>query len=160
MTGLSLSDVKKYWITPAARLIGLDDPAHINIATAIGAVESGYRVMVQANGGPALGFWQMERATHDSLWENSLPAPWRSKMTTGLRWILRGEGPNADLMITLPLYGAGMCLARVWIAPAELPPATDARALCEYWKQYYNTAGGAGSVTPDRIALFQAAIEA
>ena len=160
MTGLSLSDVKKFWILPAAQVIGLADPAHVNIATGIGAVESAYRVMTQMGGGPARGFWQMEIATHDSLWANTLIAPSRSKIAAGLHSILGGEAPSADLMISLPLYGAAMCITRVFIAPEALPAANGARGLCEYWKSEYNTSGGAGAVTPDRIALFQSAIEA
>ena len=159
MTGLNLSQIKRLWIRPALQAIGLDDPAHVNIVTGIGLVESGYVWLEQLHGGPARGFWQMEPATHDDIWKNSLPAPCRSKIASGLNRLLYGQPHSADLMIALPLYGAGMCAVKVLLAPEPIPAADDAAGQARYHKRWYYSPLGAASVMA-HIPDFQAAIAA
>ncbi|WP_215745184.1 hypothetical protein [Gluconobacter sp. P1C6_b] len=159
MTGLNLSQIKRLWIRPALQAIGLDDPAHVNIVTGIGLVESGYVWLEQLHGGPARGFWQMEPASHDDIWKNSLPAPCRSKIASGLNRLLYGQPHSADLMIALPLYGAGMCAVKVLLAPEPIPAADDAAGQARYHKRWYNSPLGAASVMAN-ISDFQAAITA
>ncbi|MFT8786917.1 hypothetical protein, partial [Gluconobacter oxydans] len=139
MTGLNLSQIKRLWIQPALRAIGLDDPAHLNIVTGIGLVESGYVWLEQLNSGPAKGFWQMEPATHDDIWKNSLPAPSRSRVASGLNRLLYGQPHAADLMISLPLYGAAMCATKILLAPEPIPAADDAAGQAQYHKRWYNS---------------------
>lgn len=159
MSGLSLSQIKRLWIRPALQAIGLDDPAHINIVTGIGLVESGYVWLEQLNGGLAKGFWQMEPETHDDIWRNSLPAPSRSRIASGLNRLLCGQQHTANLMITFPLYGAAMCATKVFLAPEPIPDADDAAGQARYHKRFYNSPLGAACALSN-IPDFQTAIAA
>lgn len=159
MTGPNLSQIKRLWIRPALQTIGLDDPAHVNIVTGIGLVESGYVWLEQLHGGPAKGFWQMEPDTHDDIWKNSLPAPCRSRAASGLNRLLYGQSHSAALMIALPLYGAAMCAVKILLAPEPIPDADDAAGQARYHKRWYNSPLGAASVVAN-IPGFQAAIDA
>ncbi|GEM17846.1 hypothetical protein [Gluconobacter oxydans] len=159
MAGLNLSQIKRLWIQPALRAIGLDDPAHLNIVTGIGLVESGYVWLEQLNDGPAKGFWQMEPATHDDIWKNSLPAPSRSRIASGLNQLLYGQPHAADLMISLPLYGAAMCATKILLAPEPIPAADDAAGQAQYHKRWYNSPLGSACALAN-IPDFQAAIAA
>ncbi|MFT8326680.1 hypothetical protein [Gluconobacter oxydans] len=159
MTGLNLSQIKRLWIRPALQAIGLGDPAHLNIVTGIGLVESGYVWLEQLNSGPAKGFWQMEPATHDDIWKNSLPAPSRSRIASGLNRLLSGQPHAAGLMITLPLYGAAMCATKILLAPEPIPAADDAAGQAQYHKRWYNSPLGSACALAN-IPDFQAAIAA
>lgn len=159
MTGLNLSQIKHLWIRPALQAIGLDDPAHINIVTGIGLVESGYVWLEQLNGGPAKGFWQMEPETHDDIWKNSLPAPSRSRIASGLNRLLCGQPHAAGLLVTLPLYGAAMCATKILLAPEPIPDADDPTGQARYHKRWYNSPLGSACALSN-IPDFQAAITA
>lgn len=108
-------------------MVGFDGPDAVTFLVGIAAVESRLRLLRQVGGGPALGLWQIEPATHDDLlasWLDTRPEV-RSRVLS-----LRAEAP-ARLLI--------------WRAPARLPRATDVPGQAKVWKQYYNTAGGAGT---------------
>ena len=109
-------------------------------------VESGFRNVIQT-GGPALGFWQMEPATHDDHKD----------------WIMRTEGieervksvcalPPKGSMLQIPArmmvwnLRYAVCMARVHYRrrPGALPETIE--ELAQYWKDHYNTYQGRGTV--------------
>lgn len=111
--------------------------------------ESRLRNLTQ-DGGPALGFFQMEPATHDDIWKNFL----------GYR-IGKLEMKIADIsgFSTLPQpaermiwdhrYAAVMCRIHYRRQPRfseehSLPVCLE--DLAAYWKQYFNTLEGKGTV--------------
>lgn len=158
---MNLSQIKGLVIRPSLASIGLDTDARVNIVTGIGLTESGYRVLEQSGGGPALGPWQMERATHDDLTGRYLSSTPAHAALGAL--VARLTAPGMDRFGQLAgnlYYGAAMCAVKLLPAPASLPDADDAAGMCAYWKQWYNTAGGKGAVTQDRITLFEQAIRA
>ncbi|EHH68362.1 hypothetical protein [Gluconobacter morbifer] len=159
MSGVNLSQVKRLWITPALTALGLSQLARINLVTGIGLVESDYVWLEQLNDGPARGFWQMEIATHDDIWKNSLPDPSRSRVLAGLHRLLCGRAPEASLMAADPLYGAAMCAVKILLAPEALPAADDAAGQARYHKRWYNTPLGSACALAN-IPDFQAAIAA
>ncbi|MCP1274014.1 hypothetical protein NKW43_10025 [Gluconobacter albidus] len=160
MSGLSLSQVRILIVRPALQSLGLWSLAAENLLLGTLLVESGGIWLQQVGGGPALGLWQMEPATHDDCWNNWLCAPGRSRQATALRQMIGYLNPSADLMIWNLRYAAGMARIRYQRVSEPLPSADNAAALCAYWKTHYNTAGGAGAVNDNHIALFQAAIAA
>ena len=102
------------------------------------AVESNFGTYIKQVKGPALGVFQMEPNTHNDIWENYLAyhdniaeyIDHRSSFT--LRYDLR----HAIIM-------ARIHYLRV---PEALSKATDLNALAYYWKRYYNTFKGKGTV--------------
>lgn len=105
------------------------------------ALQESLLIYTKQIGGPALGYFQMEPATHDDIWLNFL------KYKRDLAQLIvnvAGEAPDAALLETNHLYAAAMCRAHYLRAPAKLPAYGDVVGMANYWKQYYNTPLGAG----------------
>ena len=107
--------------------------------------ESDLRATVQDGGGPALGYFQMEpNSTQRHLGE--LPGIPRGSGGQGrsLAGVAAGT-PEATILATIHRYAAAMTRVHYLRVSAPLPAAGDAMAMAEYWKDHYNTSGGAGS---------------
>lgn len=155
---MDLKTAKYEIVTPALKRIGLASPSAINLVTGIGLVESAYRTKRQYGGGPALGYWQMEPATHDDCWTNFLD--YRPLLAGLVRGIIRPNQPQSILLLEDDFYAAALCRIRIFRSPTPLPSPDCALALCQYWKLHYNSSRGAGQVDNSHIALFQQAIDA
>lgn len=113
------------------------------LATACAESYCGQRLRQETNDGygPAKGVFQMEGATESDIWDNYLDyRPELSELT-----------PPAQLGLYSNEYAAFMCRVHYYRAPAELPAYnrnTDyyLEALGQYWKEFYNTEKGAGTV--------------
>jgi hypothetical protein len=132
---------------------GIDGEAAEMLMLGTAAVESGFRAIAQVGGGPALGLWQVEPATHDDVWRNWLAhRPALARAVASLRADVP-EDPVDQLATTLPY---GCAIARLvyrrsplrLTEPAEVPIVTAARL----WKRGYNTAAGAGTEAKYRDA--------
>lgn len=113
------------------------------IATAL--AESELKAVRQRGGGPALGFWQMEPATHDDIFANYLGATKRQLLLDGLCALSDRPGDARELEVN-PFYGAALCRIHYLRVRAPLPHKNDFEAMARYWKQHYNTHLGAGTV--------------
>lgn len=151
-----LSEIKWGLIAPTLKEIGLYSDTALNLVTGTGLVESRYRVTSQYGGGPALGWFQMEPATHDDIWRNYLK--YRLELSAAVSSLCSGEKPSAGLLQSNPSYAAAMCRVKYLRVPAPLPP-NNAVSLSLYHKKYYNTILGKANATKN-IPLFQEAIDA
>jgi len=122
----------------------LCSPAAVNLIMGTIAHESlmgKYRKQIN---GPARGIIQMEPATERDIWNNYLKYKLylRSSITkhTGI------SAPDPVQMENNDPYAIIMCRVHYLRVPAKLPPADDIRALALYWKKYYNTPLGKGTV--------------
>lgn len=130
-------------IRPALAVLGLDGPAAEQLLLGTALQESGLRNIRQEEGGPALGYFQMEPATHDDIWRNFLAH--RAVLAARVRTLLpAGAQPTARLLIPHPLYGAAMCRVHYLRVPAPIP--SDLAGQAAYYKAHYNTAAGAATV--------------
>lgn len=96
--------------------------------------------------GPALGLYQMEPATFSWLWDDWLekrPALKEKFRDFAGGW--RVAMPESEMVGNL-YFATALCRLRYWVAPGRLPDPDDVRALAEYWKRYYNTEHGRGTV--------------
>jgi len=108
------------------------------------AQESNFKYTRQIGGGPALGYGQMEPATFNDIVVNFL----RHKPEL-MGKVMKASGvvtmepemlvDNKKLMI---------CMTRIHYLRVKeaLPSNKDVWAMGEYWKQYYNTPLGRGTV--------------
>jgi hypothetical protein len=104
----------------------------------------------QLGGGPALGYFQMEPFTHDDCWNSYIH--YRPDLKTAVLAVRNAHSPQpptanmppAAELETNPHYAAAMARVRYLRAPAAIP--ADPREIAAYWKLYYNTPQGAGSV--------------
>ncbi len=159
MTGLDTRQLKVEIVRPALQALGLWSRAAENLVTGTALVESRAAYLRQVGGGPALGLWQMEPATHDDCWKNWLCAPARSRQATALRQMIGSLNPSAELMISNLLYAAGVARIRYQRVATPLPDATDAAGLSQYHKDFYNTPQGAADPLAN-VAFFSEAIAA
>lgn len=117
-----------------------------------------YVDQLAAGPGPAFGLAQMERATHDDLWKTFIP------YQTGLRGKLLSiagnygtEFPPVEELHGNNFYACAMCRVFYRRVPAALPAEGDALGMAYYWKRYYNTGRGKGTVK-QALPKFQMAI--
>ena len=123
------------------RTLGDVDPAFVsdaavNLLLGTAAQESWFgTVFRQTGGGPAIGAFQMEPATFNWL---------REKFASNYPWMLfRREAAEMEWDLSLAIL---MARLRYRVVPAPLPAADDVHGLATYWKAYYNTPAGAGTV--------------
>ncbi|MFT8419389.1 MAG: hypothetical protein ABF636_11265 [Acetobacter sp.] len=159
MPGLDLAQFKAVLVRPVLALPGLGGNAAVNLLTGTALVESGLVWLRQNGGGPALGLWQMEPATHDDCWRNFLA--FRPDLAATIR-LLGGAGcgvGRADLLVGNLAYACAMARIVYARAPQALPAPTESVGLSAYHKQFYNTPLGAAD-SRRNVALFAQAIAA
>jgi len=115
----------------------------LNLVMRTGAVETGYKHLEQMGDGPALGFWQVEKATADDIWYNFAWSRDRLQKTiyelTGIR-----KGPWSEFQIKSNLaLQIILCRLVYWRFPEKIPQ--DVGDQADYWKVAYNTIKGKGS---------------
>lgn len=146
MTGVNLKQVRDYIVAPTLKHIGLYSLAAERLVLGTALTESGLKYIDQVDKadkpGPAYGFFQMERATHEDLWDRylvhhpELAAKVRGLMIIHMDRSLQLHG-NA-------FYAAAMCRVHYRRIQAPMPPADDIEAMAMYWKTFYNTRFGKG----------------
>ena len=136
--------MNKQIIAKVLKSIGLHSSEAVDLIFETGVHEStGYKHRRQMGNGPALGYWQMETATHDDCWDNFL----KYKPTLSAK-ILTTAGlnsrPEATELINNDAYAICMCRVKYLRAKGAIPATIEGRA--KYWKDNYNTAKGKGTV--------------
>jgi len=134
--------LREYIIRPTLEQIGLWSESAENLLMGTAAQESkqGFYLR-QLKGGPAVGIFQMEPATHDDIWEHFLEYQPRlsEKIQTLTPFV------EAEQMVGNLNYAAAMARMQYYRRPEPLPMANDVAALAHYWKQHYNTRLGKGT---------------
>jgi len=142
---INSNQLQKEIIEPTLRRLDLHSKAAVHLLLGTCAQESHMGEYIrQLGNGPALGIYQMEPATHDDIVENFLQYKRQLKQR-----IAREFGYNnyiADRMIYDLRYATVMARLHYFRVAAAIPPSTQIEALAAYWKRYYNTHLGAGTV--------------
>lgn len=106
------------------------------------AHESQGGTFIHQVGGPALGICQMEPATH----------------ADHVRWLLAHQDVYKKIKQVVPTcfearelvwnlaYAVAMARVHYWRVPKALPASNAVAELAAYWKTYYNTEQGSGTV--------------
>ncbi|MGB8276303.1 MAG: hypothetical protein WCF16_13650 [Alphaproteobacteria bacterium] len=143
-------DPRQFRIEIVRKVLGWIDPVvphsltaeNLLVGTAL--VESGLRALVQ-DGGPALGVFQIEPATHHDVLLNFLD--YRPALAEQVR-AFRAQSPDPDTQLVTNLaYACAIARLIYFRRPEPLPEADDIEALAAYWKAHYNTPQGKGTVT-------------
>lgn len=144
--GLDVRQVRNEIIVPTLMYMAaetdlrgrIDHPAAVELLLGTAACESRFRYVRQVGGGPALGIYQMEPATHRDI-------------------LTRVRGPCRQFLVDERLLGcaeqmvgdlyAATVFARLlyWLRPEPLPAVGDRDAQGRYYKQWYNSSLGKGS---------------
>ena len=146
MSGILPAHLRDLIIRPTLVDMGHYSPAAEALLLGTVAHESrGGRYLAQL-GGPARGIYQMEPATHDDLWRHFLPSR-RPLKALLLTWAHDpAPYPSPDQMVYDLRYATAMARVHYLRVPAPLPAADDLIGQAAYWKRYYNTPAGKGTV--------------
>lgn len=149
---IDLRQLRAFIIKPALLDLGLWSEAAEELLIGTGLVESLFTHLRQLPDGPALGFWQMEPATHDDIFVNYLqfrhilagpvlaevPFP-RESDGSLVDW-----PPLSTLLVTNLRYAAMLARLHYRRVSEPLPAADDVEGMAMYWEKYYNSAKGKG----------------
>jgi hypothetical protein len=122
--------------------INLDSVEATDLLLGTCAVESRFGTYLKQVQGPALGVFQIEPTTLTGIWENFLN--YREDLSEKIKQVSGvGEPSLLDCEANLVYQ---ICMARVFYLrkPMALPSTLDGQA--RYWKKYYNTHLGRGTV--------------
>lgn len=141
----SPGDFREEVIKPALKALALPNWEHdssedLLLGTAL--QESGLRNIKQ-EGGPALGVFQMEPATHEDIWDTYLVS--RKNLATAVRAIVKPSVPSVAEIMANPVYAAALCRIKYLRSPKQLPVVGDVPGLARMWKEVYNTPLGKGT---------------
>jgi hypothetical protein len=143
--GLDVEQLRLNVVRPVLTRLDLHTPAAENLVLGTALHESHLRYLRQIKG-PAMGIYQMEPATHFDLHHNFL----RHNTTLKIRvnnfaGFFSGDLPDPSELIGNLFYATAMC--RVHYRRVKDPlPTNEPYALAAYWKQWFNTRLGKGTV--------------
>lgn len=146
LTGMDAHQLRVEIVRPALKLIGLHSVAAENLVMGTAATESHLDYVVQLGDGPALGLFQMEGATHDDIWTHYLA--YRNQLVREVKAAIKTSvsRPDAERMVWDIRYATLMCRLHYRRRPEPLPDSEDVEAMAQYWKAFYNTELGKGTV--------------
>lgn len=144
---IDLLQLVEYVMLPTLKDLHMHSKASESLMLGTCAVESDFGTYIhQIGGGPALGPFEMEPTTHDSLWTHYIHN--RSGLRDTIMNICNlSSYPDASLMMFDLRYATVMARIKYWPVPEKLPEANDIKGQARYWKKYYNTAGGKGTTS-------------
>jgi hypothetical protein len=133
-------------IRPALRQIHLYSAAAEQLLLGTAIQESRLKYVVQQPHGPARGYFQMEPGTHDDIWKSFLH--YHKHLAARVNSLLsKAESPHKFAALkTNHKYAAAMCRVHYFRVSTALPHLNDIQAMAEYWKTYYNSEEGGGTV--------------
>ena len=136
--------LKKYIIEPVLYNLGYNQLAAINLLLGTAAQESRLGQYLHQLKGPALGIYQMEPNTYNDICENYLYS--RPKLSLKIYDLqINGLTPEKNLIGNL-YYATALARIHYLRFSEPLPDANDIRDLAKYWKKYYNTRKGKGTI--------------
>ncbi len=114
----------------------------VDLIVATGKAETGYRHLEQMGGGPALGFFQIEKNTIDDVLKNY--AGYRPHIMNALLEFGLKQGDVYFSVVSNIALQIAFCRICYWRVPEPIPKNLE--AMANYWKEHYNTKGGKGTV--------------
>lgn len=127
------SQFRELIIDATLKEYGLYSEAASDLLMGTAAQESRFGTFLKQLGkGPALGVFQMEPATYNWLAQKYAARLGKVRPATDMIWDLK----LATIMARLKYFSI----------PKSLPPAKAWEPIARYWKQYYNTPLGSGTV--------------
>ena len=136
--------LRDFVVRPTLKRIGMWSQAAENILIGTVYQESrGGHFLHQLQGGPALGIYQIEPATHNDVWDNYLH--YRDTLEKKVSTLAAAGALDEQLIVNLA-YATAIARIIYYRIPKALPPANDIHALAKYWKAHYNTEQGKGTV--------------
>ena len=135
-------DFLKAVIRPTLQGLGMGGLSAEWLVLGTAAQESQFHYLRQLGGGPGLGFFQVEPATHRDIWDSYLV--FRPDLANAIENLTVPYAARVDQLIWNLRYAVAICRVHYRRVPAPLPTSGDLPAMAAYWKRYYNTSLGRG----------------
>ena len=142
---LHIPQLRQYIVQPVLRALNAYSKAAENLLVGTAVQESRLEYLHQLGGGPARGLYQMEPATHDDICSNYLA--YQPDLRARIDTFVLPQHDRHDQLAWNLAYATAMCRAHYRRVREALPEEDDVDGLARYWKRYYNTEQGAGTVT-------------
>ena len=114
-----------------------------NLVFETGMAESGYRALEgYGEGNPAVSFWQLEPATIRDTWENYIT--YRKPLIEAVYKLGLIEENKVFSVFSNIALASAFCRIYYRRMPGAIPHSMPERAA--YWKRFYNTIKGRGTV--------------
>jgi len=139
---LNVKQLREYVIRPVLRELDMYSEAAEQLLLGTAAQESGFEFIHQIGGGPALGLWQMEPATHNDIANNYLK--YRPELAAAIFRASGCAGLEANNLLKNLSYACAFARVHYWRVKESLPP--DLLGQAKYYKVYYNTPLGKATV--------------
>lgn len=133
-------------ISRVITLLGRYSLEAVNLLLGTAAQESDFGTNLhQIGGGPGKGVFQMEPATEEDIWVNYLRynAALRHKVID----ISGVTGPNPLALEGNLIYQICMARLHYYRVPEPLPGPDDILAMAKYYKKFFNTYKGKGTIS-------------
>lgn len=142
---IKYNDLKDYIISPTLNMLRMKSDVSVELLCGTCAVESNMGDYIyQLGNGPAIGIYQMEPATYESIIKDFLH--YRKPLyDLVLKASFINEFPDPRAMAVNHFLATAMCRIRYYWVPEALPANSDIEALATYWKKHYNTEAGKGT---------------
>lgn len=151
--GIYLEHLQRCVIRPSLEPLGLYSGPAEQLLLGTLAVESDLGYFLQQTNGPALGIYQIEPATHQDIWDNYLAYKNTLAAQIGAMLPVSPDVTIEQLLITDLRYATIIARLVYYRQNEPLPNINDYPAQAAYWKKYYNTEQGKGSVEQYERAL-------
>lgn len=139
---LNVKQLADHVVRPVLQSLGMDSGAAFLLLLGTAAQESNFAFIRQVGGGPALGLWQMEPATHDDIALNYLS--FRPELRDRILAATGACSIDSAHLISNLAYACAFARLHYYRVPSAIPETLDGQA--DYWKSHYNTYLGAGTV--------------
>lgn len=144
--GISPSNLLEFVIKPVLNSLDMDSKEARILLLCTAAQESAMGHYLHQINGPASGIWQIEPHTHNDIYVNYLKfrLPLLEKIKLFSRFDFYAERKNE--LITNLEYSCAIARLIYYRVPEAIPSHDRIEELACYWKNYYNTVNGKGTV--------------
>ena len=145
---IDVNQLRDFIIVPALTAIGMWSPSAVNLLLGTAALETNlgtYLVQKDIGIRGGLGIYQCESKTYNDIWDNYVlnSIPLRAKIKTYCGYDSKPFPVRLITDLSLATIITRLYYFRI---KAPLPAANDTAGLAEYWKKWYNTEMGSGTV--------------
>lgn len=152
ISGVNVPQFARFVVRPTLQSLGLDSLAARRLVVGTMLAESLGSFLDQIVGpddttlGPAVGLYQIEMATYNDLYKNFLSNQKRLAVYFALQKLLAAVPEPPYQLVTNLSYATAICRLIYYRRPEPLPDAHNLFSIASYWKKFYNTPVGAGTV--------------
>lgn len=156
--GIKPTELLNLIVIPALEHMEMNSIAAQQLIMGTSAQETHLGYWLTQNKGPALGIYCMEPKSHFDIYENYLGYhPFVKERVDNLCRSMNIGARENELISNLE-YATAMARLQYWRQKERLPEAGDINAMAHYWKKFYNSRDGKGTIA-DFVRRYEKYVE-